>query len=151
MPPLVIGCGNENRGDDAAGLLVVGKLRELGVGAAELTGEGVSLLDLWKGARDVILVDAVLTGAEPGAISVWDALKERIPREVFRCSTHNFGIGDAVELGCILGRLPRSLRIYGIEAARFEVGSPPAPAVREAANRLAAWIADEFFTSRAGS
>ena len=146
---LVIGCGNENRGDDAAGLLVARKLRELGVNAVEMTGEGVSLLDLWEDARNVILVDAVLTGAEPGTIFVWDALNERISRDTFRCSTHNFGVADAVELGRILDRLPGSLEIYGIEAAQFEPGSPPVLAVREAADRLAARIADEILTSHA--
>jgi len=151
VPPLVIGCGNEHRGDDAAGLLVVRRLRELGLRTAEMGGEGVSLLDLWSGAGDVILVDAVLTGAEPGTVFRWDALRERIPRGAFRCSTHHFGVAEAVELGRILDRLPRSLKIYGIEAAQFELGAPPAPAVREAIESLAARIADEVFAGHLGS
>jgi Ni,Fe-hydrogenase maturation factor len=36
----IIGCGNAERGDDAAGLLLVRRLRELGVDAHEHSGEG---------------------------------------------------------------------------------------------------------------
>jgi len=40
----IIGCGNLDRGDDAAGLLVARRLRALGVEAAEHSGEGLTLL-----------------------------------------------------------------------------------------------------------
>ena len=48
---LVIGVGNEFRGDDAAGLFVVRKLREKVAHEAvlvEATGEGANLMERWK-------------------------------------------------------------------------------------------------------
>lgn len=143
MPPLIAGCGTEGRGDDAAGLLVARRLRELGLPAAEHSGEGLSLLESWTGAERVILVDAVRTGAEAGAVTVWDAHSGRLKREMFSVSTHAFGVAEAIEMGRALGRLPASLMVYGIEATRFEAGEPPQQAVLEAVERVVRMIAEE--------
>lgn len=143
MPVLVIGCGNLDRGDDAAGLLVARRLREAGMDAREMAGEATALMAAWSGAGHVILVDAVVTGQEPGQILVWDARNQRVSREAFPCSTHNFGVADAIELGRILDRLPPKLTVYGIEGSRFEVGSEPSPEVLEAVERVAERIREE--------
>ena len=37
---LILGCGNPDRSDDAAGVLVVRRLRELGIHADEFGGDG---------------------------------------------------------------------------------------------------------------
>ncbi len=42
---MIIGCGNSDRSDDAAGLLVARRLRELGIDARELSGDMLGLLD----------------------------------------------------------------------------------------------------------
>jgi hypothetical protein len=52
-------------------------------------------------------------------------------------------VAEAVELGRALGRLPPSLRIYGIEAGQFELGSPPSREVLAAVEELARRIAQE--------
>ena len=69
----VIGCGNTDRADDGAGILVARRLRELGLDALEHAGDGFALLELWHGSDDVVLVDAMSSGALPGTVSVWDA------------------------------------------------------------------------------
>lgn len=141
---LIVGCGNANRGDDAAGLLVARHLRALGVQAQEQSGEALALIESWKGIQqeqDVILVDAVVTGAPPGTITVWDARTAPVIGDFFRCSTHSFGVAEAVELARILDLLPPRLLIYGIEGSQFDVGSEPSPevlrAVKEVAQRIA--------------
>jgi hydrogenase maturation protease len=138
---LIIGCGNRDRGDDAAGLLVVERLRSLGIAAEEHSGEGLALIEAWSGAARVILIDAVVTGAAPGTISVWDARTAPVSRDAFRASTHSFGVAEAVELARALGRLPASLAIYGIDGRNFARGSQPAPEVLAAAEELAQQIA----------
>ncbi|MGZ4244637.1 MAG: hydrogenase maturation protease, partial [Solirubrobacteraceae bacterium] len=62
---VVIGVGNELRGDDGAGPLVMRRLRDAGLEVAVCHG-GTELLDLWHGASAAILVDAVATGAPAG-------------------------------------------------------------------------------------
>jgi hydrogenase maturation protease len=143
---LVIGCGNADRGDDAAGLLVARRLRELGVEAQEQSGDAAGLLDIFESApegRRIILVDAMVTGSPPGFIHFWDAGAARLSRDVFRCSTHALGVVVAAELARVLGKLPSQVGIYGIEGAGFEAGAPPSPEVLRAVEELAQRIARE--------
>jgi hydrogenase maturation protease len=141
---LIIGCGNAERGDDSAGLLAVRRLRELGIEAREHSGEALALIEAWSGAERVILIDAVMTGAAPGAVSEWDAATAPVVRDVFRTSSHSFGIAEAVELARALGRLPRSMTIYGIEARSFGAGASASAEVARAAVALADRIAEEI-------
>jgi len=133
----IIGCGNPDRGDDAAGLLVARRLREMGVDALDQSGEGLELMESWRGRDAVIVVDAVVTGAPPGTVTVWDAVEQPQIDEVFRCSTHHFGIGEAVMLASVLNRMPRRLLIYGIEGRQFDVGIAPSAEVMSAVEVLA--------------
>jgi hydrogenase maturation protease len=126
---LVLGIGNDWRGDDAAGLEVARRLRATGVRAVEREGDASGLLDAWYGERDVILVDAVHSGAVPGTIHHLDARARPLPAVLFRASTHHFGVAEAVELGRCLGRLPQRLELYGIEGGRFEAGRGLTPEV----------------------
>jgi hydrogenase maturation protease len=143
---LVIGCGNADRGDDAAGLLVARRLRALGVEAQEQSGEAAALLEAWKtvpAGRPVIVVDAAVTGSPPGFISFWDASSSDWSTGVLRCSTHALGVEEAIELGKALGVLPRPLLIYGIEGVNFAFGALPSPEVLLAVEELAQRVALE--------
>jgi hydrogenase maturation protease len=142
----VIGCGNADRGDDAAGLLVAQRLRTLGVEAREQSGEASALLETWKAVpagRPVIVVDAMVTGSPPGSIVLWDAHAAPLRGRSLRCSTHGFGVVEAIELARALGQLPQKLLIYGIEGAMFEAGAEPSPEVLRAVDELAERIARE--------
>jgi hydrogenase maturation protease len=143
---LVIALGNADRGDDAAGLLVVRRLRQLGIDAREHTGDGLSLLESWSGAGHVILIDTVLTGAPAGTIARFDGRDARVVRDALRASTHAFGVAEALELGRVLGRLPESVTIYGIEGKQFDPGSRPSEEVLAAVETLAARISAELAT-----
>lgn len=141
---LVIGCGHPDCGDDAAGLLAARRLREMGLEAAEASGEATSLMAGWEGHEDVLLVDAVLTGAPAGTIHLWDARSAPLAREALRCSTHGLGVAEAIELARVLGRLPARLRICGIEGRRFGPGEAPSPEVLEAVEKAARLIREEM-------
>jgi hydrogenase maturation protease len=135
--PLIIGIGNLDRGDDAAGLLVARRLRAAGFHAIEHTGDGASLIEAWSGAERVILVDAVVSHSPAGTIFSWDGRSAPVLGNVFRRSTHDFGVGEAIQLGRVLARLPQSLTVYGIEGRCFEPGAEASPEVLEAVERLA--------------
>jgi len=141
--PLVLGCGFPDRGDDAAGLLVARRLKQLGWDAREQSGEVAALLAAFEEAgsgRTVILADAVQSGARPGTVIYWDAGVMPLPRESFHRSVHGLGVAEAVELARVLGKLPDRLLIYGIEGASFEAGTPPCSevlaGVEEAVRRI---------------
>jgi len=130
---LVIGVGNEYRGDDAVGLVVARRLRQLSLGnvtVIEESGEGTDLMESWKGADTVIIVDAASSGAKPGTIHRIDARAQRIPTGLLRYSTHAFSVGEAVELARAMNRLPPRMVVYGIEGERFDEGTVLSRAVQ---------------------
>lgn len=130
---LVIGVGNEYRSDDAAGLVVARRLRQLSLGnvtVIEASGEGTDLMESWKGADTVIIVDAASSGAKPGTIHRIDARAQRIPTGLLRYSTHAFSVGEAVELARAMNRLPPRMVVYGIEGERFDEGTVLSRAVK---------------------
>jgi hydrogenase maturation protease len=128
---LIIGCGNRQRSDDGAGILVAERLRELGIDAVVRIGEALDLIEAWKGADDVIVVDAVVTGAPSGTVQVWDGL-HRLASVRINTSTHGIGVAEAIELAYVLDQLPMRLRVYGIEGRRFELGAEVSPQVQSA-------------------
>ncbi|KAA0272463.1 MAG: hydrogenase maturation protease, partial [Acidobacteria bacterium] len=119
---LLIGLGNELRGDDVAGLLVARAARGRehgGIEIVEAGGEPVDLLAAWEGAGAAVVADAVASGAEPGAVHRLDAAARPLPAAFAAPSTHALGLAEAVELGRALGRLPPRLTVFGIEGTAF--------------------------------
>jgi hydrogenase maturation protease len=120
-----IGMGNEYRQDDGLGIFIVrhpALLYHPGARVAESQREGSHLMDLWKGARIVFVFDAVYSRSTAGTIYRLDAVKERLPGDLFRLSTHTLGIAEAVELSRIQHQLPAELIFFGIEGKNFGQG-----------------------------
>jgi len=143
----VIGIGNELRGDDGAGIVAARHVRSLapaGIDVLEQSGECGALLEAWKDADLVILIDAVRSGAPAGTIFRLDASHDPPPHDYFRHSTHDLGVADAVELGRALHSLPQRLVLYGIEGESFEMGAGLSVAVSEVVGTVARRVADEF-------
>jgi hydrogenase maturation protease len=150
---LVIGLGHDLRGDDGAGLRVVrrleGRVPET-VRLIEAPPDAVALLDLWEGADRVVLIDAMRSGAPAGTVAAVDAGSESDAGRLVGESTvssHAMGLAEAVALARVLDRLPRRLRIYGIEAASLVHGAPLSEAVLRAADALADRLVAELWAS----
>jgi hydrogenase maturation protease len=129
---MVIGLGNEFRHDDAVGIIAARRLRDQGVAAQEHGGDPVMLIDQWGGAEGLILIDAVISGAEPGTRHCLDVSDSALPRELFRSSTHVLSLADAVELSRTLGTLPARVLVFGIEAWDLRTGVGLSPEVERA-------------------
>lgn len=158
---LVIGLGNDLRGDDGAGLRVVrrleGRVPET-VRLVEAPADAVALLDLWEGADRVVLIDATQSGVPAGTVAMVEVGSGREDGRLVgetMMSSHAMGLADAVALARALDRLPRRLRIYGIEAASLVHGAPLSEAVARAADALADRLVAELwagaFAEDAGS
>ncbi len=133
---LILGCGSANSGDDAAGWMVADRLQAMGLPARRHEGDCLSLIDGGGGHEEVILVDAMASGREPGSRVVLDATAEPLSRLRFPCAgSHSFGVGETVELARALGALPSKLLIYAIEGSSFEAGSELSAAVRKGVDR----------------
>jgi hydrogenase maturation protease len=133
---IVIGIGNEFRHDDAIGLIVARRLRELGVAAEEVEPDVAILADRWNGVDGVVLVDAVSSGAAPGTIHQLDVTTEPAQLNLFKGSTHALGLPEAIELSRQLGRLPRRVIVLGIEGEDFSPGVGLSPKVERVVPRL---------------
>ncbi|MFT5130459.1 MAG: hydrogenase maturation protease [Rhodothermales bacterium] len=135
---MIIGIGNDMRGDDAAGLLVARGVRKAcpQTDVRELCGEGAGLIDLLENAESAIVIDAVQADGDAGRIHRFDAHAGPIPAKFFNYSTHAFSVAEAVEMARALDMLPDQLIIYGIEGQSFGMGAPLTPAVSTAIDLL---------------
>jgi len=130
--PLVIGIGNPDRGDDAAGPLVADAVTSLrpDIDVVRLS-DPLALVDLLAGRHLVIVVDAALTGRPPGTVGVLDVSDSPLPgeRRGSTTSSHGLSLGDAIELARALGRLPDRLLVVVVEGDAVELGQAPQPIV----------------------
>jgi hydrogenase maturation protease len=144
---LVIGVGNETRGDDAIGRIVAKRLKEKldrYATVVEEPGDGTRLLDIWRGSELTVIIDAVLSGAEPGHIHRFDAQESPLPAGLFHDSTHSFGVPEAIELARAMNQLPKRIIIYGIEGECFDERANLSPTVELAAQELAELVTAEI-------
>lgn len=138
VPALVLGIGNQFRHDDFLGVEAVRRLKAVGsdVRCEEQSGDGVKLMETWKGLGRVILIDAVSSSAVPGTVHKIHANFDPLPKNWFTCSTHTFSIAEAVEMSKALETLPESLHIYGIEGKCFDPGEGLSQEVDKAINNV---------------
>lgn len=137
---LILGVGHPHRGDDAAGLEVIRRLRHRDLGSTRvlaLSGEATEILDAWQGFSAVTIVDATSGAGEPGALVRVDGRAARFRPGDLRASSHGLGVAEAIALGRHLGRLPPRLEIYAIEGRQFAVGTAMTPEVESAVAALA--------------
>jgi hydrogenase maturation protease len=151
---VVIGVGNAFRRDDGVGHATTESLRRCtpratGVVVTDLDGEATRLIDAWDGADVAMVIDAMCSGAEPGAVErveidprATDA-PLRLPTPA-RSSTHAVGVGEALALGRALDRLPRRLVVYAVEGAEFGAGPGLSAAVEAAVEQVAGRIRREL-------
>lgn len=122
MKTLVIGLGNPLLRDDSVGLHVVRALSsqfdaDQNVHIGEDYWGGLRLMERMIGYDRVIIVDAILTGQEPGTIHV--LTPEDIPTQR-SASAHDVNLPTALEFGRRAGaHLPplSEITLIGVEAA----------------------------------
>ncbi|MGE5140454.1 MAG: hydrogenase maturation protease [Rudaea sp.] len=143
---LIIGIGNQERCDDGVGLVVARNLAAKNLPnltVIEARGDISALTDVWKGAKNVILIDAVCSGQEPGTVHRLDARTERVPTGIFRRSCHSLGIGEAIEIARSMNQLPERVTVYAIDGKDFDIGIGLSREVVRAARRVVESIEKE--------
>jgi hydrogenase maturation protease len=130
-PPIVIGIGNPDRGDDAVGVQVARQVAAARLDVLTLEFDDPSeALDAWDPQDTVIVADAISSGGTPGDIQVIDVIGHRLPAGNWSAmGTHAFGLAAIVELARSLDLMPRKLVVVGVEAVQFNHGAPMSEAV----------------------
>jgi hydrogenase maturation protease len=144
----IVGCGNLNRGDDAAGLLVAHRLRDLGIPATDAGTELLGMITEFQREETLILVDAALApDLPPGEIIRLRA--NDLPRHAqeFHFSTHGIGLAEAVGMASALGRLPENTLIIGINGKCFDAGASVSKSVHAAIDAVVAEISSAYRSS----
>jgi len=139
---LVIGCGNLLRGDDAAGPVLIRRLRDRrthpGVDCVDAGTGGVDVVALMRGRDHVVLVDACCSGGETGAIYEvpGEELERVLPPEGI--NLHAVRWDHALALGhwLLKKEYPRRVTVFLVEAKAFEPGAGLSPAVDRAVDEL---------------
>lgn len=153
---VVIGVGNPYRNDDAAGIEAARLLRKLlpeGIEVVEHDGEPAAMLDLWEGSSTAYVIDAIRSDDPPGTVHRAEVGRDgelTLAGAHRRDSSHALGLGDAVELGRVLDRLPERLVLIGITGASFEVGDEVGASVRKAVAEISEQVAREVGVPEVG-
>ena len=131
MKSLIIGFGNELRGDDGVGLAVLRALEAgplpAGVRCADVGIGGVALVhELQAGWDRLVIIDAVQRGGAPGTVYV---LTPQLPdlatlpeqeRNDLLVDAHMAEPYHALVLARALGVLPERVDVVGVEAPETE-------------------------------
>ena len=140
----IIGCGNLNRSDDGAGIVVAHELIEYlefrprpDVQVFDAGTGGMEVMFRARGAQRLVLIDASRSGSEPGAVF-------RVPGEELErdyqpsYSLHDFRWDHALYAGRrIFGAtFPSDVTVFLIEIATIELGTQLSGPVAMAAERV---------------
>ena len=127
---VIIGIGQELRGDDAIGSIIARGWQSKNQNTPYLRTEicplpGLELLDLFEDAQTAILVDAVQSGAKPGSVHITN-MEQLVSFGAGSGSVHGFGVAETLALGqqIVPSPIPEKLIVVGIEALHLNLGEP---------------------------
>jgi len=135
MRPLVIGVGNDMRGDDGVGCEVARRLGGLGPAGWDVCAakdDALALMEAWQGRQAVIIVDATQANGLPGKISRLDPTKGPLNVLMNDVTSHGLGLGHSLELARSLAKLPAHCIVFVVEGICFEIGAPLSPEIEKA-------------------
>jgi len=116
---LVIGLGSPIMTDDAVGLRIADAVEKMDISGVEVKQEaigGLDIIPLIRGYRNVIIVDAIKTGAyAPGTVIIFDP--EDFEPTVANASAHEFNLATAMHIGRQLepDMMPDTVKFVAVE------------------------------------
>ncbi|AJP60122.1 hypothetical protein UC34_24690 (plasmid) [Pandoraea vervacti] len=140
----IIGVGNPDRADDGVGCLVARKLvgrLPPDVSIRTHGGDALTLIDEMRGIDALICIDASVARGSPGRVRLLDLANDRLGSAVTFVSAHSLGLAEAIALAQALGIASRTIFVYAIEGASFELGRPLSAEVDAAAHTVVERVA----------
>jgi len=147
-PRLILGVGNLLLRDEGVGVHVISALRDRELpDDVELWDGGTAsfdLLDTLAGRRQVIIIDAVRTGSEPGTIFRFTPEDISARREQVT-SLHQVGLLEALTVAeHLLDSAPQEVIILGIEPKEIDWGLELSPEVEAAVPKVIELVMEEL-------
>lgn len=148
---VIIGCGNLNRKDDGVGVIVAQQLQSYfrihpnpDVQVYDAGTGGMEIMFQARHAKGLILIDACVSGSEPGTIFKLPG-KKVMNRQPPSYSLHNFRWDHALDAGKqIFGdSFPDDIVVYLIEASDITFGLELTPPVSRAAEIVVGHVKED--------
>ena len=129
---VVLGLGNLLRRDEGLGVWALQRLarHRLPDSVRLLDGGtlGLDLISEVEGCASLVVLDAILAGAEPGTlVRLADDAVPGAPG--LRTSMHEVGLDDLLAVLRLRGSMPRRVVVLGVEPSETELGWGVSPAV----------------------
>lgn len=148
---LVLCLGNDLLSDDGLGFVVANKLsgiqHDLNADICAASLAGFALLDLLANRREVLVIDAIVTGSAPPG-TIYQFSSDRLVPTWNLVGSHHINLPTAIELGRQLGiTMPKRIDVIAVEAAdvqtlREKLTPAVARRVPEVVSLVQRWIAD---------
>jgi hydrogenase maturation protease len=130
---LILGVGNLLLSDEGVGVRVIQRLAEvydLPEGVQILDGGtlGLDLLYYLEGVENLLIIDAVEMGKEPGALLRLEG--DDVPSFLsLKMSPHQIGIPDMLFAAKLKDLYPRNVVLWGVQPEMLDTGLELSPAV----------------------
>jgi hydrogenase maturation protease len=135
----VIAVGNAFCGDDGVGAAVLAELAGIlpaMVDLVDLGTDALALVDQLEPGTPCLVIDAARMGRKPGDVVVFRPEDARFRIRSDGLSLHGLGLAEAFALAGQLGRMPRDLKVIGVEPAQVGLGTGLSDAVAAAVPRV---------------
>ena len=151
QPPtktLILGVGNLLLSDEGVGLRVVERLAmsyDLPEGVRILDGGtlGLDLLYYLEGVENLLIVDAVEMGKEPGTLLRLEG--DEVPSFLsIKMSPHQIGIPDMLFAARLKDLYPRNVVLWGVQPAVLDTGLELSPPVAAQVNVLVDKVVEQL-------
>jgi hydrogenase maturation protease len=145
---LILGVGNLLLSDEGVGLRVVehlAKSYDLPEGVRILDGGtlGLDLLYYLEGVENLLIVDAVEMGKEPGTLLRLEG--DEVPSFLsIKMSPHQIGIPDMLFAARLKDLYPRNVVLWGVQPAVLDTGLELSPPVAAQVNALVDKVVEQL-------
>lgn len=122
---LVVGVGNEMRGDDGVGILLAKRIASIGlpsVSVKTLQGDMTELYYIWQDADVVIILDAIDAHLQPGEWCLLTESTVATVKQISHQSTHSISLIQTLEIARTLGMMPPKFYFIGVQIENVDVG-----------------------------
>jgi hydrogenase maturation protease len=148
---LIIGVGNLLLKDEGVGVHVAQELqkRTLPAGVEVCDGGvgGIGLLDYFREASKLLLIDAAEMSLNPGAIVRFTPQNVKDFVSGVKFSTHDVGLAEVLKLGKALGLCPEDVVIIGIQPKEISWGAELSPEIQASLPQVVEMVMKEISSS----
>jgi hydrogenase maturation protease len=103
----------------------------------------MELVDIMRGRKKVIIVDAVDASSEPGAVFRFGPAQLAELRQM-SVSVHDIGVHEAISMLRLTGELPECITFYGIQPGSLAVHEGLTPEVAAAAEKVIEFVLEDL-------